>query len=415
LRLLVYWHDVFLPYSEYLIQAFAADPRITELCIIGPEKNDADSIYAGSQGNTIFPKHVHFEKISGYAVRDKWAPISELRRCIGRHSPNCIIVLDEAFSVNTLNMGIANVLCGSPAKVLFYGFENIFQTPPFQFLLQNLSFKNLAIFLRKTARYFLVDLLLQPIRSKVVHGGLACYWECLDVVHQLGWKPELKQQWWGIDLEPFLKTANDANDGRIEDLNLILSGITMHTKIIGYVGRLIEEKGVFDLLEMLHLLDANYHLVIVGSGPLESVLKQKSIDGGLSDRVTFLPPKPRDKLAKIYAAFDVLILPSKTGYFWKEQYGRVLVEAMACGTPIMGSQSGAIPFVIDKPERCFPEGDIQQMAKIVKSITYHADQMDASQAKLDKQWLRDRSQLGAVQSFINAYISLYEELGGKVL
>jgi glycosyltransferase involved in cell wall biosynthesis len=145
--------------------------------------------------------------------------------------------------------------------------------------------------------------------------------------------------------------------------------------------------------------------VLVGSGPEESALKQEAGEPDLINKVTFLPPQSRDELAKLYRLFDVLVLPSKTDYFWKEQYGRVLVEAMACGTPVMGSRSGAIPAVIDRAERCFPEGDIGQMVQIVQSLTSLEE---------EKQSLQNRSELGSAQHFVSAYLNLYAELKGAV-
>lgn len=401
MKVLVYWHDIFLPYSDYLIRAFAADSRISELCIVGPKEYEAEAIYAGSENAQSFTSHVTFKKIETYSFRKKWGPISEFKKCIHTFLPDCIIVLDEAFSINTLNIGIANMLTGNRAKVLFYGFENIYQTPPFQFLFQNPSFQNLFIFLRKSARYFFIDFLLQPIRAQVVHGGLACYWESLQVVHQFGWRPKLKPQWWGLDLAPFQKAAQAPRDLASAGLE----PLDPEARIIGYVGRLIQEKGVFDLLEMMRRLDHHYHLVLVGSGPEESALKQEAGEPDLINKVTFLPPQSRDELAKLYRLFDVLVLPSKTDYFWKEQYGRVLVEAMACGTPVMGSRSGAIPAVIDRAECCFPEGDIGQMVQIVQSLTSLEE---------EKQSLQNRSELGSAQHFVSAYLNLYAELKGAV-
>jgi glycosyltransferase involved in cell wall biosynthesis len=409
MKVLLYWHDIYLPYSEYLIRAFAADSRISQLSIVGPREYQADSIYAGSNTLDGFPEHVSFEKIRTYPFRKKWAPITGLKRCIKQHSPDCIIVVDEAFSVNTLNMGIANKFAGNNGKVFFYSFENIYQTPPFRFLRERFSIKNIFVFIRKTLRYCLLDFLLQGIRAKVVHGGLACYQESVDVVHQFGWNPLVNVQWWGLDLTPFLNasehaTINLAPLSNAEDGSLVSS---KKTKLIAYVGRMIQDKGVLDLIPLMQKLDTSYELLIVGSGPLESELKALVRESGLEERIRFLPPQTRDELAQLYSTVNLLILPSRTDYFWKEQYGRVLVEAMACGTPVIGSQSGAIPVVIGNPDRCFPEGDVDRMAAVVRSIFMQ------SQGNEERRQLQSRSMLGAADQFVNAYINLYSELSNK--
>jgi glycosyltransferase involved in cell wall biosynthesis len=60
-----------------------------------------------------------------------------------------------------------------------------------------------------------------------------------------------------------------------------------------------------------------------------------------------------------YHQLDALVLPSRTRPNWKEQFGRVLVEAMACGVPVIGSDSGEIPYVIGDAGLIFPEGQIE--------------------------------------------------------
>jgi glycosyltransferase involved in cell wall biosynthesis len=64
----------------------------------------------------------------------------------------------------------------------------------------------------------------------------------------------------------------------------------------------------------------------------------------------------------------VLVLPSRTGEDWKEQFGQVLIEAMSCGTPVVGSDSGAIPAVIGDAGMIFKEGDAKDLAEKLKNL-----------------------------------------------
>ncbi|MDO8672297.1 MAG: glycosyltransferase [Dehalococcoidia bacterium] len=126
---------------------------------------------------------------------------------------------------------------------------------------------------------------------------------------------------------------------------------------IGYVGRLVAEKGIFVLLEAVSLLSGSWHLDLVGSGPLEGAARQKIADLGLADRVSFVSKMPSTDMPGFLPKLDTLVLPSLTTANWKEQFGRVLIEAMACGVPVVGSDSGEIPNVIGQSGMICREGN----------------------------------------------------------
>jgi len=361
MKVLVYWHDIFLPYSEYIIRGFEDLEEIDELTVCGPAQMEIHEIFSkGRHSATPFQKSVMIE-LPSYCIRGKWAKLSGFINVIRHHQPDLIIVLDEAMSVNVFNAGLANYLSGNKAKVFFYGFENIFQSIPFKFLYVNFSASSLMTFLRKSFRFIFFDLALQPLRKYLVHGGLYSYAECRAVIAKYGWNPTMAEQWWGIDLGKFniFFGANTRRKLRHS------CNIPPQAKLAGFVGRFTEEKGVFDLIEFLSLA-SDWHLLLVGAGEAKEELQKLARDKGVQDRVYILPPQNQGDLATIYRSLDVLVLPSRTGWFWKEQYGRVLVEAMACGVPVVGSNSGAIPHVIGNDQYVFEEGNVEDIFKAVQ-------------------------------------------------
>ncbi|MCY3719573.1 MAG: glycosyltransferase family 4 protein [Anaerolineaceae bacterium] len=131
---------------------------------------------------------------------------------------------------------------------------------------------------------------------------------------------------------------------------------------IGYFGRFVPEKGLHSLLEALTLLDRDCHLLAVGDGPLRPHLETMVIQLNLHGRVRLEAAQPSSAMPAQYGRIDALVLPSLTRRNWKEQFGRVLIEAMASGVPVVGSDSGAIPDVIGDAGLVFPEGDAAALA-----------------------------------------------------
>ncbi len=140
------------------------------------------------------------------------------------------------------------------------------------------------------------------------------------------------------------------------------------TFVTGYVGRFVPEKGIHILLEAVAQLGSGYQLRLVGSGPVVAALQAQCGALGLRDRVRFVPPMPPAQVAAFLCQLDVLVLPSLTTPKWKEQFGRVLTEAMACGVPVIGSSSGAIPEVIGDAGLIFPEGNVTALAGCLRNL-----------------------------------------------
>jgi len=132
---------------------------------------------------------------------------------------------------------------------------------------------------------------------------------------------------------------------------------------VGYVGRLAREKGLDTLVSAVARLDPPVTLEIAGTGRLKRALtRQARGEGTGEDRVRFRGRLDASGVADFLRGVDVLVLPSRTTRVWAEQFGRVLVEAMACGTPVVGSDSGEIPGVIGDAGLVFPEGDADALA-----------------------------------------------------
>lgn len=130
-----------------------------------------------------------------------------------------------------------------------------------------------------------------------------------------------------VDLNKFSKVSNAKDRLAWKDLFVVL-----------FIGRLISEKGIKELIQAAKLWNPNIVLVIAGSGPLEEEIKAYS-----KNNIKYLGLLSQEELPLYYSAADIVVVPS----IHDEGFGRVILEALACGTPVMGANRGAIPEAMD--------------------------------------------------------------------
>jgi glycosyltransferase involved in cell wall biosynthesis len=137
-------------------------------------------------------------------------------------------------------------------------------------------------------------------------------------------------------------------------------GLDPARPVIGYLGRLHPEKGVEVLLAAVARMP-EAQLALLGDGPQRPALAAQAAGRGLAERVHFFGAVPRPDLPRYLACCDILAVPSLTTPTWKEQFGRIIVEAALCGVPVVGSDSGSIPELIGETGVVVPEGDVEAL------------------------------------------------------
>ncbi|HDY66928.1 MAG TPA: glycosyltransferase family 1 protein [Candidatus Scalindua sp.] len=110
--------------------------------------------------------------------------------------------------------------------------------------------------------------------------------------------------------------------------------------IVLFVGRLIEKKGIKLLIEVARKTRKKIHFAFIGEGPLGSELESTSQE---MDNVIYVGSVVNEKLNLYYNASDLVIIPSQ----YEEGFGRVILEALSCGVPVIGSNKGGIPEALD--------------------------------------------------------------------
>jgi len=194
---------------------------------------------------------------------------------------------------------------------------------------------------------------LKNIDSAIVRNQ-----EAIEVLRAKGYKGPAEVVPNGVDINLF----------RPLDRNLCRRELGLSGFVVGYVGRIVEEKGLMDMVEALVFCPEDTHLLFVGAGPFRRKLENRINEIKKTKQVDFLSNQTYEDLPRLMNAMDVLTLVSRTTPSWKEQFGRVIVEAQACQTPVIGSDSGAIPEVLDQGGLIVPERNPQALAVAIKQL-----------------------------------------------
>jgi glycosyltransferase involved in cell wall biosynthesis len=176
--------------------------------------------------------------------------------------------------------------------------------------------------------------------------------------------------------------------------------------VFGFVGRLTEAKGLRTLAAALGLIAGlPWRLVVVGTGEFQGEFESLLQERGLRSRVHFAGYVPHAETPRWLAAMDVLVLPSETQRNWKEQFGRVIPEAMASGAAVVGSDSGEIPRLIEKSGGgiVFAERDVNDLAKALRVMVVDGEKR-ATLAAAGRAWVAQNISLeGVAERMIDTF------------
>ncbi|TKJ30260.1 MAG: glycosyl transferase family 1 [Chloroflexi bacterium B3_Chlor] len=253
-----------------------------------------------------------------------------LRTHVRSLQPEIVHIDEEPYNLATFHAMRLAVAAG--AKALFFTWQNLLRRYPFPFsCMERYNYRHAA-------------------------HAIAGNREGVDVLRSKGYQgPVTVIPQFGVDPEIYCPSPHD------------LEGVSPHFRI-GYIGRLVEEKGVDLLLRAVARLKGQWVLSVLGDGPFKPQLEKLTTELGVGNRVTFQLSLPSAEMPSYYKQLDVLVLPSRTRRHWKEQFGRVLIEAMACGVPVIGSDCGEIPHVIGEAGLIFPEDDEQALSALLSRL-----------------------------------------------
>jgi glycosyltransferase involved in cell wall biosynthesis len=214
--------------------------------------------------------------------------------------------------------------------------------------------------------------LLEKYNLNSSHGIISGNQDGAEILRERGYKGAIKvMPQLGIDERIFKPTPQP-------DLAAKL-GINSGEFVIGFVGRFVPEKGLMTLLKAVansKIKNKKWKLLLLGRGELKEELLKQAAENNITDKVIVIESVPHDEVPKYINLMNTLVLPSETTYKfktmtsvgWKEQFGHVLIEAMGCQIPVIGSDSGEIPHVIGNSGLTFPEGNAEELANCLTKL-----------------------------------------------
>lgn len=259
-----------------------------------------------------------------------------LRSTLRSLAPEIVYIDEEPYNPAAFQAQRAAAQLGAPT--VFIAWQNLFRAypPPFS-RIEQYDYAHAAHIIAGNAGA------ADVVRRKGYNGPLTTF-----SVH-------------GVDPEVYAPRSRIRSDGAF---------------VIGYIGRLVLYKGIGLLIEALAGLPEHCRLRVIGSGPDEAELRRLAGEHGVTERIDFLPAIPTTEVPAALAEMDVLALPSLTQPNWIEQFGRILIEAMSCGVPVVGSDSGEIPNVIGDAGMIVPEGNIAALREALARLATPPDVRD---------------------------------------
>lgn len=359
MRVLIIDKTAGLETSHERHQAIASQPGI-DLTVLGPRhwiENGRDVLW--------LPRvDCRYTPIPGFAIgQGYYARVTYIRgliRALLTSQPEVIQLLEEPWSFSTAQTILLAGFFAPHARLYFYTWENREQGWDYPS--------------RGAMLYRWID------KTAHIHSrGALCATPVAErVLQNKGYPHETAVIPYGVPRRNFIHHSKWSSP---------------QTFTIGYIGRFLSMKGVDLLIRSLPHLP-NARLLLIGSGDDEQAFRSLAEELGVASRIEWRGMVDEYTIPHTLREMNVLVLPSRTTSSWQEQLGRVLIEAMAAGVPVIGSTSGAIPDVIQDAGLLFTEDDVahltQQLQWIQSSPDFAHEMALRGQARAYERFTWDR-------------------------
>ncbi len=313
---------------RHKLDEIAARPDVERLVVVAPpawhEPGGRTLVLEPPTGSPAYDLRVEPIRFNGSYHLFYWPGLERILREV---RPDLVHLDEEPYNVATAHGTWLAARHG--ARSLFFTWQNLLRRypPPFRWIERGVFGHSAYAIAGSTEA-------LQVLRTKGYRGPAS-------VIPQFGVDPDL--------FAPGRPAAEDP-------------------PIIGFIARLVEEKGIFVLLTAIAGLKGAWRLHVVGTGPLEAKARRRAAQLGLSERISWERGIASTRVPELLRTFSLLVQPSLTRTHWKEQFGRAVMEAMACGIAVVGSASAEIPNVIGDAGLLVPEGDATALREAIARL-----------------------------------------------
>lgn len=332
-RVVIIGHTYTVAVNRLKLEQMSRDDRF-EFLLVTPRRWRNQITSVDNQEDAA-PSGYHIEFVDVWLGRHPATYLIQgLRDILANFHPDLIYCEQEPICLVSLQTALAR----GDVPIVYYSWENI---------------------ARRDVRYRV----MAPIRRACLARAAAMVAgsrETADVIRELGFRrPIYVTPLLGVSLDLFYPDSRARRS----------SNLPPGRFVIGSIGRLVPEKNVLGLLRAASTLrEIDWHVIIVGDGPQRGECEAAVAAMGLADRVTMGYAVTHENVPALLNSCDVVVLPSLTTPRWKEQFGHVLVEAMACGVPVIGSSSGAIPDTIGDAGLIYDEDRETQLASQLRRL-----------------------------------------------
>lgn len=283
--------------------------------------------------------HYRIYSLKAYGCRHLYfyfyAPLG-LFKVLRKERPDIVYLEEEPQSIVALEVTFLSKLLGY--KVIIFTWENL------------------------KRKFFLLSRWIGHWVLNIVDAVIGGTQRALDVVYDLGYKGSgYVNPQFGLDESKFLPQEARSLKKQLGIENRF---------VIGFVARLTKEKGIFTLLAAAKKLDFDFCLLILGKGPAQAPAQKMAKDLQIEAQIIWKGIIPHRLVSDYMNCLDIFVLPSIPSATWQEQFGHVLIEAMACEVAVVGSDCGSIPELIGDAGLIFKSGSAEELAVCFKKLYY---------------------------------------------